>query len=173
MSEAHSNRAALQGTVAGELDRWLDASPAVGLSLIATPIGNLGDITLRALAALATADVIYAEDTRRTLTLLNHYAIRRPVRSHHEHSSATEFAAVLADLEAGKAVALVTDAGMPLISDPGFPLVREAIAKGHRVTVLPGPSAVLAALAVGGLPADTFLFAGFLPPRTAGRRAAL
>jgi len=135
------------------------------LYLVATPIGNLGDITLRAVATLATADVIYAEDTRHTRTLLAHFSIRRPLRSHHEHSSEDELGAPLADLAAGRSVALVSDAGMPLVSDPGYRLALAAIEHGHSVTVVPGPSSALAALAVAGLPTDRFLFAGFLPVR--------
>jgi 16S rRNA (cytidine1402-2'-O)-methyltransferase len=144
-----------------------------GLYLVATPIGNLGDITLRALATLARADVIYCEDTRHSSTLLAHYAITRPSRPYHEHNAQRERPRILAELAAGRAVALISDAGTPLVSDPGYKLVREALAAGHRVVSLPGPSAALAALSSAGLATDTFLFAGFLPPRQAARRARL
>jgi 16S rRNA (cytidine1402-2'-O)-methyltransferase len=144
-----------------------------GLYLVATPIGNLGDITLRALAVLAQADVLYCEDTRHSGTLLSHFAITRPLRPYHEHNAQRERPRILSELAAGKSVALISDAGTPLVSDPGFKLVREALAAGHRVSSLPGPSAPVAALASAGLPTDTFLFAGFLPTRQAARRARL
>jgi 16S rRNA (cytidine1402-2'-O)-methyltransferase len=146
---------------------------AAGLYLIATPIGNLGDITLRALAALARADTIYCEDTRHSGTLLGHYAIARPTRPYHEHNAQRERPRILAELGAGKSVALISDAGTPLVSDPGYKLLREAVAAGYRVVSLPGPSAALAALTTAGLATDTFLFAGFLPPKQAARRARL
>ena len=144
-----------------------------GLYLVATPIGNLGDITLRALATLAQADALYCEDTRRSGTLLAHYAITRPTRPYHEHNAQRERPRVLAELAAGKAVAIISDAGTPLVSDPGYKLVRDALAAGHRVVAVPGPSAPLAALASAGLPTDTFLLAGFLPPKAGARRARL
>jgi 16S rRNA (cytidine1402-2'-O)-methyltransferase len=144
-----------------------------GLYLVATPIGNLGDITLRALATLARADVIYCEDTRHSGTLLAHFAIARPTRPYHEHNAQRERPRILAELAAGKAVALISDAGTPLVSDPGYKLVREAVAGGHRVVSLPGPSAPLAALTSAGLATDTFLFAGFLPAKAGARRARL
>jgi 16S rRNA (cytidine1402-2'-O)-methyltransferase len=140
---------------------------------VATPIGNLGDITLRAVATLARADVLYCEDTRHSGTLLAHYAIHRSVRPYHEHNARRERPRVLAELAAGRSVALVSDAGTPLVSDPGYKLVRDVVAAGHRVVALPGASAPLAALASAGLPTDTFLFAGFLPPRSGARRARL
>src|SRR5262245_28547028 len=144
-----------------------------GLHLVATPIGNLGDITLRALATLARADVIYCEDTRHSGTLLAHYAIARPSRPYHEHNAQRERPRILAELATGKSVALISDAGTPLVSDPGYKLVREALVAGHRVTSLPGPSAALTALTSAGLATDTFLFAGFLPSKQAARRARL
>jgi|SRR5581483_692484 len=157
-----------------EAMRQLLARPLpAGLYLVATPIGNLADITLRALAVLAQADVLYCEDTRHSRTLLAHYAIGRPVRAYHEHNAARERPRVLADLAAGKSVALISDAGTPLVSDPGYKLVREAIDAGVPVTALPGPSAPLAALATAGLAMEAFLFAGFLPPRSSARRARL
>ena len=151
----------------------LSGSPPAGLYLVATPIGNLGDITLRALAVLAQADVLYCEDTRHSRTLLAHYAISRSTRPYHEHNAARERPRVLADLAAGKSVALISDAGTPLISDPGYKLVREAIAAGIAVTAIPGPSATLAALASAGLATDAFLFGGFLPPKRSGRQGRL
>jgi 16S rRNA (cytidine1402-2'-O)-methyltransferase len=144
-----------------------------GLYLVATPIGNLGDITLRALATLARSEVIYCEDTRHSATLLAHYAIRSSTRPYHEHNAQRERPRILGELAVGKSVALISDAGTPLISDPGYKLVREALAAGHRVVAVPGPSAALAALTSTGLATDTFLFAGFLPPRQAARRARL
>jgi 16S rRNA (cytidine1402-2'-O)-methyltransferase len=158
---------------AEELDALLAQQLPGGLHLVATPIGNLGDITLRALATLARADLIYCEDTRHSGTLLAHFAIAQPTRPYHEHNAQRERPRILAELAAGKAVALVSDAGTPLISDPGYKLVREAVAAGHRVVSLPGPSAPLAALASAGLPTDTFLFAGFLPAKAGARRARL
>jgi 16S rRNA (cytidine1402-2'-O)-methyltransferase len=158
---------------ADELATLLAQALPPGLYLVATPIGNLADITLRALATLARADVLYCEDTRHSGTLLANYAIARPLRPYHEHNAQRERPRVLAELAAGKAVALISDAGTPLVSDPGYKLVREVIAAGHRVVALPGPSAPLAALASAGLPTDTFLFAGFLPPRSGARRTRL
>lgn len=144
-----------------------------GLHVVATPIGNLGDITLRALAALAGADLIACEDTRVTRKLLDRYAIETPVTPYHDHNAAKARPTLLRRLAAGSAIALVSDAGTPLVSDPGFKLVREAKEAGHAVTALPGPSAVLAALTVAGLPTDQFFFAGFLPPKQAARRARI
>src|SRR5215469_17003639 len=146
---------------------------APGLYLVATPIGNLGDITLRALAALAGADAIACEDTRVTRKLLHRYGIATPLTPYHDHNAAQARPALLRRLAEGAAVALVSDAGTPLISDPGFKLVRAAQAARHMVTALPGASAVLAGLTVAGLPTDQFFFAGFLPPKTAARRARI
>src|ERR1700730_12061506 len=143
---------------------------APGLHLVATPIGNLRDITLRALETLAAADLIACEDTRVTRKLIDHYGIATPLTPYHEHNATAARPKILARLAAGAAVALVSDAGTPLISDPGFKLAREAGAAGHAVTALPGASAVLAALAVSGLPTDRFVFEGFLPAREAQRR---
>jgi 16S rRNA (cytidine1402-2'-O)-methyltransferase len=143
---------------------------AGGLHVVATPIGNLRDVTLRALEALAAADLIACEDTRVTRKLLDHYGITAPLTPYHEHNAAAARPKILARLAAGAAVALVSDAGTPLVSDPGFKLVRAARAAGHAVFALPGASAVLAALTVSGLPSDHFVFEGFLPPRDAGRR---
>src|SRR5208282_5035769 len=146
---------------------------APGLHIVATPIGNLGDITLRALATLAGADLIACEDTRVTRKLLDRYAIATPLTPYHDHNAAQARPALLRRLADGAAIALVSDAGTPLISDPGFKLVRAAHDAGHAVTTLPGASSPLAALAVAGLPTDQFLFAGFLPPKTAARRTRI
>jgi 16S rRNA (cytidine1402-2'-O)-methyltransferase len=144
-----------------------------GLYLVATPIGNLADVTLRALETLAGVDVIACEDTRITRRLTERYAISAELTLYHEHNAATARPKLLQRLAAGRAVALVSDAGTPLISDPGFKLVREACAEGFAVTTLPGPSSVLAALTVAGLPTDRFHFAGFLPPKQVARRTRL
>lgn len=141
-----------------------------GLHVVATPIGNLGDISFRALATLAAADAVLAEDKRVTRTLLAHYGISTPLVGYHEHNASVIRPHLLARLEAGAALALVSDAGTPLISDPGFKLVAEAAAAGIEVISVPGPSAVLAALSVAGLPTDRFFFEGFLPARGAARR---
>jgi 16S rRNA (cytidine1402-2'-O)-methyltransferase len=146
---------------------------APGLYIVATPIGNLSDITLRALATLAAADVIACEDSRVTRKLLDRYAIATPLTPYHDHNATTARPKLLDRLAEGAAVALVSDAGTPLISDPGYKLVRAAHDAGHRVTALPGASSALAALTVAGLPTDQFLFAGFLPPKQAARRARI
>ena len=140
-----------------------------GLYVVATPIGNLGDMTLRGLATLAAADVVACEDTRVTGVLLRHFAIATRLVAYHDHNAARQRPKLLAALDAGKTVALVSDAGTPLISDPGYRLVVEAQAAGHAVVPIPGASAVLAALVAAGLPTDSFLFAGFLPPKSAAR----
>ena len=158
---------------AEEMQRHLDAELAPGLYVVSTPIGNLGDISLRAIAVLARADAVLCEDTRHSRTLLSHFGIGTPARPYHEHNAAKERPRVLADLTAGQRIGLISDAGTPLVSDPGWKLVREAIDAGHRVEALPGASATLTALAVGGLPTDAFLFAGFLPPKSVGRRARI
>ena len=149
------------------------ANLAPGLHIVATPIGNLGDITLRALAALAGADLIACEDTRVTRKLLDRYGIATPLTPYHEHNAAKARPLLLRRLAGGAAIALVSDAGTPLISDPGFKLVRAATQAGHPVTALPGASALLAGLTVAGLPTDQFFFAGFLPPKEAARRARI
>ena len=146
---------------------------AGGLYLVATPIGNLRDITVRALEVLAAADLIACEDTRVTGKLLNHYGITTPLIPYHDHNAAEARPKLIARLATGAAVALVSDAGTPLVSDPGFKLVREAQASGYGVTALPGASAVLAALTVAGLPTDRFFFEGFLPGKEGQRRARI
>ena len=148
------------------------ASPA-GLHLVATPIGNLRDITLRALETLAAADVIACEDTRVTRQLLDHYGIATPLTPYHEHNAAAARPKLLARLAAGEAVALVSDAGTPLVSDPGFKLVRAAREAGHTVSAVPGASAALAALTVAGLPTDRFFFEGFLPAKDGQRQTRI
>jgi 16S rRNA (cytidine1402-2'-O)-methyltransferase len=155
--------------LAEEMDRPL--SP--GLYLVATPIGNLADISLRALAVLSRADLIAAEDTRHSRKLLSHFGIKGELTPYHEHNAAKERPRLLARIRAGFAVALISDAGTPLVSDPGYKLVREALEAGLEVTSVPGASAVLAALTSAGLPTDTFLFAGFLPPKGGARRKRL
>ncbi len=141
------------------------------LYLVFTPIGNLEDITLRALRVLREADLIAAEDTRHTGKLLAHYDIQRPLISLHEHNEAARIPGLLARLNAGESIVLVSDAGAPAISDPGYQLVRAAIQAGHQPIPIPGPSALLAALVASGLPTDRFLFLGF-PPRKARARTA-
>ncbi len=138
-----------------------------------TPIGNAADISRRALDTLASVAVIACEDTRVTGALMARYGVRTPLLAYHEHNAARMRPILLERLGRGEAVALVSDAGMPLVSDPGYKLVRAAIAAGLPVTVVPGASAPLAALVVSGLPTDRFLFAGFLPQKAAARRAAL
>jgi len=144
-----------------------------GLYLVATPIGNLRDITVRALEVLAAADLIACEDTRVTRKLLDHYGIATPLTSYHEHNAAEARPKLIARLADGAAIALVSDAGTPLVSDPGYKLVREARAAGTNVTALPGASAVLAALTLSGLPTDRFWFEGFLPAKEEARRARI
>jgi 16S rRNA (cytidine1402-2'-O)-methyltransferase len=149
----------------------MDAAKAEsGLYLVATPIGNLGDITLRALEVLASVDIIACEDTRVTRKLMDRYGIETRLTPYHEHNATEARPRLLARLADGQAIALVSDAGTPLISDPGYKLVRAACEAGHTVTALPGPSSVLAALSVAGLPTDRFFFEGFLPAKQAARQ---
>ena len=143
------------------------------LYLVATPIGNLEDITKRALRVLGEVDVIACEDTRRTQTLLNHYGIKRKTLSYHEHNERERAAELGALLQSGASVAIVSDAGTPGISDPGFRLVNTAHACGARVVPVPGAAAFISALIASGLPTDEFFFGGFLPARTSQRRARL
>jgi 16S rRNA (cytidine1402-2'-O)-methyltransferase len=147
-------------------------SPA-GLTIVATPIGNLRDITLRALEILASADLVACEDTRVTRKLFDHYGLSAPLIAYHDHNAEMVRPKILERLAAGEAVALVSDAGTPLISDPGYRLVREAVASGHLVTAAPGPSSTLMALTVAGLPTDRFFFEGFLPAKEAARRTRI
>lgn len=143
------------------------------LHLVATPIGNLGDVTLRALEVLAGVDILACEDTRVTRTLLDRYGIRRKALSYHEHNAHEVGPRLIAGIESGKSVALASDAGTPLVSDPGFRLVEAAVAAGVKVVPIPGASAPLAALIASGLPAAEFFFVGFLPPKEGARRARL
>ena len=168
---APSDRAERSYVVGGQIVPVERLKP--GLHIVATPIGNLGDVTLRALAALAGADLIACEDTRVTRKLLDRYSIRTPLTPYHDHNAAEARPKLLRRLADGAALVLVSDAGTPLVSDPGYKLVRAAQDAGHSVTALPGASAVLAALAVAGLPTDQFLFAGFLPPKAGARRARI
>ena len=155
-------------------DRALTARAlAPGLYVVASPIGNLGDISLRALGTLAAADLIACEDTRVTARLLDRYGIRTPLTPYHDHNAAAARPKILARLRDGGAVALVSDAGTPLVSDPGYRLVRAAQDADIPITAVPGPSAVLAALAVAGLPTDRFFFEGFLPAKDAARRTRI
>lgn len=149
------------------------ASGQGGLFVVGTPIGNLEDITLRALRTLREADLIACEDTRQTQKLLNHFEIGTRTTSYHEHNEIIKAAALVRRMEEGMRIALVTDAGMPGISDPGYRLVELSIRKGIPVTPVPGPSAAVAALAVSGLPTHTFQFVGFLPPKQTQRRRLL
>ena len=152
-------------------DAELPASPA--LYLVATPIGNLEDITLRAVRVLKEVDVIACEDTRQTQKLLNHYAIATRTTSYHEHNEMTKSAELVKEMQEGASVALVTDAGMPGISDPGYRLVTLAIRHHVPVVPVPGASAFLAALVASGLPTDSFRFSGFLPSKRGERRTVL
>lgn len=147
-----------------------------GLHIVATPIGNARDITLRALDVLRDADVLAAEDTRRLRQLMGLHGIpvaSRPLVPYHDHNGAAQRPKLIAALGAGRTVAYASDAGTPLVADPGYQLVRAAREAGHVVHAVPGASAVLAALVTSGLPSDRFLFAGFLPPASAARRAAI
>jgi 16S rRNA (cytidine1402-2'-O)-methyltransferase len=146
---------------------------APGLYLVATPIGNLGDITLRALAVLRGADRIACEDTRQTQKLLNHFEITKPTVSCHEHNEHTRATELIQNIKAGKAIALVSDAGTPGVSDPGSWLVRKAIAAGVPVFPIPGANAAVSALIASGLPAEEFQFLGFLPEKAGARRTRL
>jgi len=147
----------LRATIAGDL--------SAGLYLVATPIGNLSDITIRALAVLARAALICAVVNWHSGQLLSHYGISCELRSYHDHSGEAERARILARIEAGDRVALISDAGTPLVSDPGYKLVRDCIEAGVAVTAIPGPCAAIQAIAASGLPSDRFIFEGFLPPK--------
>lgn len=154
-------------------DAKVQSQTTPGLYIVATPIGNLRDITLRALDLLQLADHVLAEDTRQTRKLLDNYNIRAELTAYHDHNVAKMLPKVMSWLDADKIIVQVSDAGTPLVSDPGYKLVRAAIDGGHKVVPIPGPSAPIAALVAGGLPSDRFMFAGFLPNKTAARRSAL
>jgi 16S rRNA (cytidine1402-2'-O)-methyltransferase len=143
------------------------------LFLIGSPIGNLGDITFRALEVLKTVGFVAAEDTRRSSILLKHFGIIKPLISFHEHNEARRTGELIERLRGGESVALLTDAGMPSVSDPGYRLVRASIENGIRIEVIPGPSAVLTALVGSGLPTDRFYFGGFLPVKSGQRKREL
>jgi 16S rRNA (cytidine1402-2'-O)-methyltransferase len=143
------------------------------LYVVATPIGNLEDITLRALRTLKEVDLVACEDTRHTRRLLTHFAIGTPTISYHDHNARTRAPQLVERLEAGESIALVSDAGTPAISDPGYRLISSAAERGVRVVPIPGPSAAVAALSASGLATDAFLFAGFLPPKSGARRTRL
>src|SRR5262245_5647850 len=169
--EPRSDAAARRFLLAGQSIRAPALAP--GLYVVATPIGHLGDITLRALEILAAADVIACEDTRVTRKLVDRYGIATPLTPYHDHNAAAVRPKLIARIAAGQAVALVSDAGTPLISDPGYRLVGAARDADHAVTAIPGASAVLAALASAGLPTDRFFFEGFLPPKQGARRSRI
>ncbi|RUP00137.1 MAG: 16S rRNA (cytidine(1402)-2'-O)-methyltransferase [Hyphomicrobium sp.] len=166
---SHGIAARAQATLSALLEEPL--SP--GLYLVATPIGNLGDISLRALSVLARADVIYCEDTRHSAKLLQHYSISARTRPFHDHNEEREGERALAELKSDRRIAIISDAGTPLLSDPGFKLVRAAAAEGIPVFAIPGASALLSGLTISGLPTDAFFFAGFLPAKQAARRSRL
>lgn len=151
----------------------MSSEPSGQLVLVATPIGNLEDITLRALCVLREADLIACEDTRHTRKLLDHFAIERPTISYYEQNEVRRTAELLALLEQGQTIALVSDAGTPGLSDPGYRLVQAAVERGIRVTAAPGAAAAIMALVISGLPTDAFSFAGFLPSRSGARRQLL
>ena len=146
---------------------------APGLYVVATPIGNLGDITLRALATLKAADLVLCEDTRVTRKLLDRYGLAPKLLAYHDHNAASVRPKILRELRSGAAVVLVSDAGTPLVSDPGYKLVTEVLEAGHRVFPVPGASALLAALVAAGLPTNRFFFEGFLPPKSGQRKNRL
>lgn len=171
--DAPSQIAPLTQRIAADLTRLLSQPLAPGLYLVATPIGNLADITVRALTILAAADAVYCEDTRHSRGLLTHFGIDARLSAYHEHNAARERPRIVALLAAGRSVALISDAGTPLVSDPGYKLVRDCADAGFNVFSIPGPSAALAALVCAGLPTDRFLFAGFLPARSGQRRTRL
>lgn len=143
------------------------------LFIVATPIGNLSDMTFRAVETLKSVDLIACEDTRHSRKLLDHYGIDKPLVSLHEHNEAARSAELAGRMAEGLSIALISDAGTPIVSDPGFRLVREAVSRGIRVTPIPGPSASVAALAASGLPSNEFFFAGFLPRKEGERRRRL
>ena len=151
----------------------LSSSDFGQLFVVATPIGNLGDISHRALQVLSSVDFILAEDTRHSKRLLNHYGIGTKLRSCHEHNEESQVEWVKSQLDQGLDLALISDAGTPLISDPGFVLVRALRAQGYEIVAVPGPSSIIAALSIAGLPTDGFVYDGFLPSKSGARRAAL
>lgn len=172
-SPAANKPGEMPGRVSAALQDLHRAPLGAGLYIVSTPIGNLADITLRALAVLDRADAVFCEDTRHTRKLVSHFGLGCKLQPYHEHNAARERPRILARIRAGQSVALVADAGTPLISDPGYKLAREALDEGLAVISVPGASAALAALTSSGLPSDQFLFAGFLPSRSEARRKRL
>jgi 16S rRNA (cytidine1402-2'-O)-methyltransferase len=172
-SANHAIKAELAGGLDRQLGKLLENPLAPGLYIVSTPIGNLADISLRALIALASADAVFCEDTRHSRKLLAAYGISRRLDAYHDFSGEHERARILARLKEGKSVALISDAGTPLVADPGYKLVRAAIGEGLSVFAIPGPSAILAALVAAGLPTDQFHFGGFIPPKEGARRQSL
>ena len=158
-------------SAAGEGQQAVAVSP--GLYVVSTPIGNLRDITLRALDILSAADEVLAEDTRVAAKLMSAYGIKARLSPYHDHNGAERRPQILARLEKGGRIALISDAGTPLVSDPGWKLVHDALEAGHKVYPVPGASALLAGLVASGLPSDRFMFAGFLPPKSGARKATL
>ncbi len=156
-----------------QLDRLCAEPLPPALYLVSTPIGNLGDISLRALATLGAADIVLCEDTRHSRKLFSAYGLHGRLQAYHDFSGERERARIIEELAKGKSVALISDAGTPLIADPGYKLVRDAISQGIPIFAIPGASAILTALVASGLSTDQFFFAGFLPPKDGARRAAL
>lgn len=171
-SHSHSGTGS-EPSESGEREQSRSGAGQAGLTIVATPIGNAGDIGLRALDVLKHADAILCEDTRVSMKLLTRHGIRRPLLAYHEHNAERMRPKILARLREGESLALISDAGTPLVSDPGYKLVQAAIAEGLFVTVVPGASAALAALVLSGLPPDRFFFAGFLSARSGQRREEL
>ena len=173
MDEETTAATVLAGRVKAEISRVAARGLQPGLHIVATPIGNLGDVTLRALCVLAAADAVYCEDTRHSRSLMTHFGLDAKLAAYHEHNAERERPRIIERLDAGQKIALISDAGTPLISDPGYKLVRDVVAAGHAVYALPGPCAAIAALTVAGLPTDSFMFAGFLPAKSGQRRTRL
>jgi 16S rRNA (cytidine1402-2'-O)-methyltransferase len=167
------SKAELLSSIEGQIAKLLSAPLTTALYLVSTPIGNLADMTVRALFTLAAADFVYCEDTRHSRKLFSAYGIGRKLEAYHDFSGERDRERVMMALRSGKSVALISDAGTPLIADPGFKLVRAVIAEGIPVIPVPGASAVVAALCAAGLPSDQFFFGGFLPPKEKARREAL
>ena len=159
--------------VCREISALISQQLVAGLYLVATPIGHLGDITLRALCVIAAADKVYCEDKRTSQKLLTRYGLSRALKTYHEHNAAKVRDEILADISSGCRVAVICDAGTPAISDPGFKLVKAVIEAGGNVTSVPGPAAAIAALTISGISTDRFLFAGFLNPKSSARKKEL
>jgi len=171
--EAAQRQQELLSGVQRQLDKLGTGPLAGGLYIVSTPIGNLGDISIRALFTLAAADMVVCEDTRHSRKLFSAYGIGRKLETYHDFSGDRDRARILEALREGKSVAVISDAGTPLLADPGFKLVRAAVSEGVSVFPVPGPSALLSALAASGLPSDQFFFCGFLPPKETARRETL